>query len=91
MTERQTVQEWLESRIRDAARKTAAKLRKTADDIDRIAENGDLDQIPGQVVDAVMWGLANAYPGDAATQLAEYNKAERAGHFKTEPTTEQKD
>jgi len=77
----QNAQEWLESRVRDAAHKTAARLRSVADDIDRDAEDPDLDRVPGRVVNTLVWGLANAHPDDAATQLAEYHKAERAGHF----------
>lgn len=89
-----TAQEWFEARVRDAARKTAANLRRVADDIERAADNSDLDRLPYRVIHTLSWGVANAHPEDAAMQYAEYAKAERGGYFTDKPaeqTTDKKD
>lgn len=58
-------------RIRETARFTAKQLRRTAEDIDRIADKDDYIAIPYEVMETLMWGIANARPSSPAQQLRE--------------------
>jgi len=66
------------SRIRETARQTAHQLRKIADDIDRIADKDDYIAIPYEVMETLMWGIANARPSSPAQQLRELMISDQA-------------
>ncbi|WNN95073.1 hypothetical protein SEA_MAGRITTE_122 [Microbacterium phage Magritte] len=65
-------------RIRETARFTAKQLRRLADDIDRIADKDDYVAIPHEVMNAVVWGVANARPDSPAQQLRELMISDQA-------------
>jgi hypothetical protein len=62
-----------EDRVREASRNVAKQLRKVADDIDRAAD-GNLENIPSEVVSLVLWGVANAQVDSPARQYSELQK-----------------
>ncbi len=59
------------SRVRAVTHKIADRLRRMAEDIDRIAEDEDLNRIPDDVATTIAWGMANADLGSPARQLRE--------------------
>ena len=65
-------------RIRETARYTAKKLRSVADEIDRIAGKDDYVAIPHEVMNAIVWGIANARPDSPAQQLRELMISDQA-------------
>lgn len=62
--------EMLEDRVRSATRSTASELRRMADELDRVADDPHVLDIPHRVGHIMAWGTANAAPYRVAAEAA---------------------
>ncbi|QIG58205.1 hypothetical protein SEA_SKOG_53 [Gordonia phage Skog] len=63
---------FLENNVRDGARDTASYLRQVADEIDRIANNREVDKIAQEVTHKLVWGVANSNVDGIAYRYNDY-------------------
>lgn len=69
--------DFLEKRMRERVRETAAHLRELADEVERLADR-PAHTIPGSVAHTLAWGFVNAQPGETARMLGDLHEAMEA-------------